>query len=249
MGTNLSVANEAADRVDLKLPGNQLELVKAVYKANPNTIVVLINGMALTINWIGENIPAVLEAWYAGQAQGAAIADVLFGDYNPACRLPVTFHKSVEELPDLGDYDITKGRTYWFNKNDVLYPFGHGLSYTKFIYDNIYIDKKSSNADEELKLIISADIQNTGNYDGDEVVQLYIKDKESTVLQPSMRLRKFKRISLNKGDITTVVFELDKTDFSYWDETQKNWVVEPGEFEIMIGASSSDIRLKTSIVL
>jgi len=120
VGTNLEVANEAADRIDLKLPGNQLELVKAVYKANPRTIVVIVNGMALSINWMDENIPAVIEAWYAGQAQGTAIADVIFGDYNPGGKLPVTFHKSVDDLPLLGDYDISKGRTYWFFEGDVL---------------------------------------------------------------------------------------------------------------------------------
>ena len=223
VGTNLSVANEAADRNDLNLPGNQLELIKEVYKANPNTIVVLVNGMALTINWVGENIPAILEAWYAGQAQGTAIADVMFGDYNPAGTVPVTFHKTVEELPDLGDYDITKGRTYMFNKNEVLYPFGLGLSYSAFEYSNIYINRESCNNNEKIKLIVSADIQNTGMYDGDEVVQLYIKDKESSVAQPSMRLREFKRIHIQKGDIATVIFELDETDFSFWNEAKQDW--------------------------
>jgi beta-glucosidase len=201
--------------------------------------------MALTINWVYENIPAILEAWYAGPAQGAAIADVLFGDYNPGGKLPVTFHKTVEELPDLGDYDITKGRTYWFNKNEVLYPFGHGLSYTDFEYSNIYLSKKELDKSGQIKLTISFDVQNVGDYSGDEVVQIYIKDINSSVIQPSKRLREFKRVTLNEGDITTVIFELDDTDFSYWDEYQKKWIIEPGEFEIMIGASSRDIRLST----
>jgi beta-glucosidase len=247
VGTNLSVANEAADRINLDLPGNQLELVKQVSKANPKTIVVLINGMALTINWIDENIPAILEAWYAGQAQGAAIADVLFGDYNPGGRLPVTFHKTVEELPDLGDYDITKGRTYWFNKNEVLYPFGYGLSYTTFEYSNLYIEKKSINSTTENELVVSVDVQNTGNMKGDEVVQLYVRDTQSSVIQPIKRLRDFERVSIAARDIMTVRFKLDNEDFSYWDEESKDWRIEAGEFEIQVGSSSENIRLKSVI--
>jgi len=248
-GTNLSVANEAADRSNLDLPGNQLELIKNVFKANPNTIVVLINGMALTINWIDENIPAILEAWYAGQAQGTAMADVLFGDYNPAGRLPVTFHKTVDELPHLGDYDITKGRTYWFNKNEVLYPFGHGLSYTTFEYSNLYINQNTMKSSEKNELIVSVDIQNTGNLKGDEVVQLYVKDLESSVIQPIKRLREFKRITLDKGDIKTVKFRLSNEDFSYWEKKKKDWHIEDGEFEILMGASSEDIKLKETIAI
>jgi beta-glucosidase len=246
-GTNLDVANEAADRTDLGLPGNQLNLIQAVYKANPNTVVVLINGMSLTINWLDENIPAIVEAWYPGQAGGAAIADVLFGEYNPGGKLPVTFYKKSEDLPPLGDYDITKGRTYWFNKKEVLYPFGHGLSYTTFEYKKLKVSTKTIDPIQELKLTVSVDIQNTGPVKGDEVVQLYIKDLESSVIQPEKRLREFKRITLDTGWTKTVSFELSNEDFSYWDENIKDWHIEPGEFEIQIGASSADIKLKTLI--
>jgi beta-glucosidase len=248
VGTNLSVANEAADRVNLELPGNQLDLIKAVYKANKKTVVVLVNGMALTINWVDKNIPAILEAWYAGQAQGMAIADVLFGDYNPGGRLPVTFHKTVEELPPLGDYDITKGRTYMFNENKVLYPFGHGLSYSTFKYSNLSLDKNMIDSNEMNEVVVSVDVQNTSELKGDEVIQLYIRDLESSVVQPIKRLREFKRITLDKGDITTVVFKLQNDDFSYWDEEKKDWTIENGEFEIQIGASSTDIKLTESIM-
>lgn len=247
VGTNLSVANEAADRVDLDLPGNQLALIQKVYQANPKTIVVLINGMALTINWVDKNVPAILEGWYAGQAQGAAIADVLFGDYNPAGRLPVTFHRSVEDLPPLSDYDITKGRTYMFNKKKVLYPFGYGLSYSTFEYSNLSLNKNTINSEDENEVVVSVDIQNTSNLKGDEVVQLYVKDMKSSVIQPIKRLRDFKRITLDKEDITTVTFKLGNEDFSYWDEKKKNWHIEPGEFEIQIGSSSKDIRMSKTI--
>lgn len=245
-GTNLSVANEAADRINLDLPGNQLELIKAVHEANPNTVVVLVNGMALTINWVDENVPAVLEAWYAGQAQGEAIADVLFGDYNPGGKLPVTFHKTVEELPHLGDYDITKGRTYWFNKNEVLYPFGHGLSYTNFEYKafRTILDNRTG------KFTVKVNIENTGDHDGDEVVQLYIRDMESSTLQPLKKLKRFERVGIAKGETEEVVFELDLVDdFSYWSEEKNDWYREAGEFEIQIGSSSQDIRLKRTVDL
>jgi beta-glucosidase len=248
VGTNLSVANEAADRNDLELPGNQLALIKAIHKANPKTVVVLVNGMALTINWVDKNIPAILEAWYAGQAQGAAIADVLFGDYNPAGRLPVTFHKSVEDLPPMGDYDITKGRTYMFNINEVLYPFGYGLSYSTFEYKNLSVNKNMIDSDAKIELVVSVDVQNTSNLKGDEVVQLYIKDVESSVVQPIKKLKKFKRISINKSDITTVTFKLGNEDFSYWDENKKDWTIENGEFELQVGSSSADIKLTKAIM-
>jgi beta-glucosidase len=248
VGTNLSVANEAADRNDLDLPGNQLTLIKAVYKANPKTVVVLVNGMALTINWVDKNIPAILEAWYAGQAQGEAIADVLFGDYNPGGRLPVTFLKSVNELPPLGDYDITKGRTYLFNKKEVLYPFGHGLSFSSFEYTNLSVDKNTIDSQAENELVVSVDIQNKSIIKGDEVVQLYVKDLESSVIQPIKKLREFKRITLDESDITTVIFKLGNEDFSFWDETQKKWIIEPGEFEIHVGSSSEDIKFIKSII-
>ncbi|MHC4790117.1 MAG: glycoside hydrolase family 3 C-terminal domain-containing protein, partial [Planctomycetota bacterium] len=246
-GTNLDVANEAADRTDLGLPGNQLNLIKKVHKANPNSVVVLINGMSLTINWLDENIPAIVEAWYPGQAGGAAIADVLFGEYNPGGKLPVTFYKKLEDLPPLGDYDITKGRTYWFNKKEVLYPFGHGLSYTTFEYKKLKVSTKTIDPTQELKLTVSVDIQNTGPAKGDEVVQLYIKDLKSSVTQPEKKLREFKRITLDTGRTKMVSFELSNEDFSYWDENIKDWHIEPGQFEIQIGTSSTDIKLKTLI--
>jgi len=248
VGTDLSVADETADMLDLNLPGNQLELVQKVTEANKNTIVVLINGIPLTTNWIDENVPAVLEAWYAGQAGGAAIADVIFGDYNPGGKLPVTFYKNVTSLPHLGDYDISKGRTYWFYDSDVLYPFGHGLSYTTFEYSNIALDKNSFRIND-VDLKVSMEIKNTGSVKGDEVVQLYVRDTESSVNQPIKRLRDFKRIPLDAGETKTISFELKNEDFSYWDENMKAWIIEAGEFEIMIGSSSEEINLKSSLTV
>jgi len=249
MGTNRFISTEEADAENLSWPGNQGELIRRVYQANPNVVLVLVNGFQITMNWEKENVPAIVEAWYAGQEQGHAIADVLFGDYNPGGRLPVTYYKSEEDLPPVGDYDITKGRTYWFFEKDVLFPFGHGLSYTSFEYSNLKVSDKTIKISESGELTISVDIMNTGELKGDEVVQLYLKDVESSVIQPVKELRGFKRISLEKGDKTSVTFNLSNEDFRYWDESSKDWSIELGKFEIQIGASSSDIKLKESIVV
>jgi len=241
LGTNLDVANEAADRTDLELPGNQLKLAKRVFDANPRTVAVLINGMPLDVEWLDQNFPAILEAWYPGQAGGTAIAEVLFGEYNPGGKLPVTFHLGVDDLPHLGDYDITKGRTYWFYKGNVLYPFGYGLSYTEFTYGKLEIEGASITGNDA-KVEVRVDITNSGPVKGDEVVQVYIKDLASKKIQPLKKLRDFQRISLAPGETRTLVFELDSEDFSFWDPDHKEWTVEPGEFEIQVGSSSVDIR-------
>jgi beta-glucosidase len=248
VGTNLTVANEEADRSNLDLPGTQLQLIKEVYKVNKNAVVILINGMSLTINWVNENIPAILEAWYPGQSGGTAIAEVLFGEYNPGGRLPVTFYKNLEDLPPLGDYDITKGRTYMYFKGNVLYPFGHGLSYTDFEYNNLSLNQKKFDSSNEDEITISIDVKNIGKMNGDEVVQVYIRDIKSSVVQPERKLRKFKRITLNQGETKTVKFVLHNQDFAYWDEKLKDWNVEKGDFEFLIGSSSADIRLKETIL-
>jgi len=245
VGTSLEISNEALDRSDLDLPGVQEELIKAVYEANPRTIVILINGMPLSINWTAENVPAIIEAWYPGQAGGTAIAETLFGKNNPGGKLPVTFYKSADQLPPLDDYDITRGRTYWYFRGEPLYPFGHGLSYTTFSYDNLRISPNKVRGDGQLN--IQLDITNTGERPGDEVVQLYVRDVASSVIQPVHRLKRFKRVSLEPGEKKTVRFSLPVKELAFWDERQHRFVVEPGAFEIQIGASSVDIRLKYKI--
>jgi beta-glucosidase len=248
MGTNEFISTEEADAESLNWPGFQGELIKKVYEANQNVILVLVNGFPITMKWEKENIPAIVEAWYAGQEQGHAIADVLLGDYNPAGRLPVTFYKSEEDLPPIGDYDITKGRTHWFFQGEVLFPFGHGLSYTIFEYSNINLNRNTIGIKDDDKLMFSFVVKNTGQLKGDEVIQLYIKDLESSVVQPVRRLRRFERISLDKGESKRILFTLSNEDFKYWSEKTKSWVIEPGEFEIQIGTSSADIKLKHRII-
>ncbi len=246
LGTNLHLAKEGLDRSTLSLPEVQMELLKKVYAVNKNTVLVLLNGTPLSETWAFENIPSIIEAWYPGQLGGIAIADVLFGDYNPGGKLPVTFYKDLNQLPPITDYDITKGRTYWYFKGDVVYPFGYGLSYTKFLYSDLDVLAKikfKNNKDVKVTFKVS----NTGDYSGDEVVQVYIKDVKSRYIQPNQKLRKFKRINILKGDSTTIEFKLNKDDFSFWNPKKKRWDIEKGNFEILVGSSSEDIRLSKVI--
>jgi beta-glucosidase len=247
MGTNRFISNEEADAENLNWPGEQGKLIKEICAVNPNVTLVTVKGFQINMTWEDKNIPAIVEAWYAGQEQGHAIADVLFGDYNPGGKLPVTYYKSENDLPHIGDYDITKGRTYWFFNKEALYPFGYGLSYTNFDFKNLKADKNVFSSKQNDKIEFSLDIKNTGRLKGDEVVQLYIKDLESSVIQPIKKLRAFNRVSLKKGETKTVNFILTDKDFNFWDEKTKNWNIEPGKFEIQIGASSQDIKLKKTI--
>lgn len=214
---------------------------------NPNVVVVLINGGPVSVNWIAQNAPAALEAWYPGEQGGNGIADVLFGDYNPGGRLPVTMYKSVDDLPPFDDYEISKGRTYMYFDKEPLFPFGYGLSYTTFGYSGLALDRKSAGASDTLN--VGVRVANTGPRDGDEVVQLYVRDVNPAVKRPIKRLRGFKRIHLKKGETQTVTIPLAVKDIAYWDDTAKKFVVVPGNYEILVGASSADIRLKDTFAV
>ncbi|MCF8714719.1 glycoside hydrolase family 3 C-terminal domain-containing protein [Joostella atrarenae] len=246
LGTNLHLAKEGLDRSTLNLPEVQMELLKKVYAVNKNTVLVLLNGTPLSEPWAFKNIPSIIEAWYPGQLGGIAIADVLFGDYNPSGKLPVTFYKNVNQLPDITDYDITKGRTYWYFKGEVAYPFGHGLSYSSFEYADLNLNSKIKFKDDNV-LKVQLNVSNTGNFSGDEVVQLYIKDVKSKFVQPTQKLREFKRVYIKKGETVTLKFELDKDDFSFWNPNKRKWEIEKGDFEILIGSSSQDIRVSKTV--
>jgi beta-glucosidase-like glycosyl hydrolase len=244
-GLDLSYAQESRDLKDMNLPENQMDLLKQIYNVNPNVVVVLINGNPLTISWIKENIPSIIEAWYPGDEGGNAIADVLFGDYNPAGRLPITFYRTADELPDFNDYDIRKGRTYMYMRNEPLFPFGHGLSYTKFEYGNLSISPAKSKTDGTLE--IKLNVKNTGELKGDEVIQLYIKKSVNGEVMPLKELKRFKRETFLAGETKEITFELPVSELSYYDAKNKSFRVEPGIFRIMAGASSSDIRLTGSV--
>jgi beta-glucosidase len=233
------------DRTTLKLPDSQETLLRRIAALGKPTVLVLLNGSAVAVNWADEHVPAILEAWYPGQAAGTAIADVLFGDYNPAGRLPVTFYRSVDDLPAFDDYSMI-GRTYRFFEGDVLYPFGHGLSYTSFNYSNLSIDA-SSISDGEM-IVVSADVSNTGDRPGEEVVQMYVSWPDSQIDRPIRELRGFQRIALDVGESAAVSFSLRADDLRFWDSENDRWALEAGQIQVQLGASSQDIRLRQSII-
>ncbi|MBZ0299431.1 MAG: glycoside hydrolase family 3 C-terminal domain-containing protein [Anaerolineae bacterium] len=226
----------AGDRTDIDLPGVQEALLQVVYATGTPVVLVLINGSAVAINWADEHVPAILEAWYPGQAGGTAIAEVLFGGYNPAGRLPVTFYKSVAQLPDFMDYHMA-GRTYRYLTEEPLYAFGHGLSYTRFLYDALTIEFLPG----QDSLAVHAEITNIGGVAGDEVVQLYVRDAEASEPRPQLELKGFERIHLDAGETKRVTFTLHVSLLSFYQNGA--YRVEPGQFDVWVGSSSADRRL------
>lgn len=253
LGGNSRTCGENKSRSSLELPGRQLDLLKAVQATGKPVVLIMINGRPNSINWADKYVPAILEAWYPGSQGGIAIADVLFGDYNPGGKLTVTFPKSVGQIPfnfphkpasqvDGGKTPGLKGNMS--RVNGALYPFGYGLSYTTFKYSDISFSSK--NITDKQDVTVTCKITNTGDCAGDEVVQLYTRDIISSVTTYEKNLRGFERIHLNPGETKEVSFTLHPRDFELYNIHNK-WVVEPGDFDIMIGASSEDIRLKDKL--
>ncbi len=231
------------DRVRIDLPDFQQNFIKKIHALGKPTVLILLNGSALAINWEKDNLPAILEAWYPGQAAGTAIADILFGDYNPAGRLPLTFYKSEKDIPDFENYNMD-GFTYRYFKGEPLFPFGYGLSYTTFAYGEPAISSNEMAASADAKVKVSVEVSNTGSRDGEEVVQLYIADKTSTDPRPLKDLRGFERVKLAAGEKKTVEFELSTQDLAYWHPGEKAYVAAAGNYDIMVGSSSADGDLK-----
>jgi beta-glucosidase len=221
---------KGGDRVDIGLPQPQERLMRSVLALGKPVVLVLLNGSALAVNWASEYIPAIVEAWYPGQAAGTAVADVLFGDYNPAGRLPVTFYKSTDQLPPFTDYNM-RGRTYRYFAGEPLYPFGYGLSYTTFAYSNLRLPA-SVRAGENVA--VTVDVRNTGQRDGEEVVELYVTDVQAGAPVPIRSLQGFQRISLKAGETERLSFSLTPRQLSLID-LQNRRVVEPGVFEVSVG--------------
>lgn len=240
MGIDKSIEREGQDRYTLELPADQQEFIKEIYKINPNTVVVMVAGSSLAINWMDENIPAILYAWYPGEQGGNAVAEALFGEYNPGGRLPLTFYSSMDDLPAFDDYSLTNGpgRTYQYFTGKPLYEFGYGLSYTKFRYSNLKIDTTADGVDVSFK------VSNTGKRDGDEVAQVYVKYPDTGTYMPIKQLRGFERISLPRGKSETVTVKIPYAELRYWDEKEHRFVTPQGRYEIYVGASSEDIRLR-----
>ena len=250
---------EATDRTVFELSADQIELINKTVQENPKIIVVLISGSPIGMNgWLG-NIPALIEAWYPGMEGGHAIADILFGDVNPSGKLPITFpktlsdspaHKSTKTFPGdekvLYDEGIFVGyRHFDSNSIEPLFPFGYGLSYTTFKYENIRINPEKISNDENF--IVSVDVINSGECAGAEIIQLYVQDAESSVERPLKELKGFKKVLLQSGEKGTITFELDKSALSFYDEKNYCWTAEKGFFNILIGNSSRDIRLQNQI--
>jgi beta-glucosidase len=257
IGTDESVEKEGVDRSSLALPGDQDDLIQAIFAANPKTIVVLQNGAPLTINWAKEHVPAIIETFTNGQEGGNALADVIFGDYNPAGRLPLTFYASDDQLPSFSDYDIRKGRTYMYplrnfanpdSKNEApLFAFGYGLSYTQFEYTKLKISPKKINPDG--KVTVSVTVKNVGERAGDEVVQLYLRDVAASVPRPLKQLAGFERIHIKPGESRKLQFEISAKEMAFWDVSQQKFVVEPGKFEVLVGSSSENIHLQGDFIV
>jgi beta-glucosidase len=230
------------DRTDIELPGIQKKMLEALHATGKPVVLVLTTGSAIGLGWAREKLPAIVVAWYPGQRGGDALADVLFGDYNPAGRLPVTFYESVAQLPPFADYAM-EGRTYRYFRGQPLYPFGHGLSYTRFEYSGLTLSQTRVGASDRVE--VSLDVRNVGGRDGDEVVQLYVRGVETKAPAPLRELRGFERVALKAGETRRVGFTLvPGRDLARYDEARKAFAVEPGEFEVELGASSGDLRLR-----
>jgi beta-glucosidase len=250
--------SEGFDRVDMKLPGLQNKLIKQVAKANKNTIVVLNAGSAVEMPWL-DRVSAVLQLWYDSQEQGHALADVLFGEVNPSGKLPTTFPVRLEDNPAYINYPGENGRVRYgegifvgyryYDKKDIepLFPFGHGLSYTKFKYSHLRLSKETINPSQ--RLTVKVDVTNTGKVAGKEVVQLYVHDVKSSFARPEQELKAFAKVELKPQQTKTVSFALDREAFWYFDVDLNRWTTEAGEYEIWVGASSRDVRAKRSVML
>jgi beta-glucosidase len=242
-----SEGKEAIDRKAIELEQAQLNLIRRVKAANAKTIVVLISSFPYAITWVQENVPAILHMAHNSQEEGNALADVLFGDYNPGGRLAATWVNSLNDLPPMMDYDIRKGRTYMYFKGQPLYPFGFGLSYTTFEYGNLRTSAESVPGTGEIT--VSVDVKNTGKRAGDEVVQMYVKHLESAVERPIKELRGFQRITLGPGETKTVRMELKGSELAYWDAAAHSFVVEAGKMSVTVGSSSADVRLEKTVAV
>jgi beta-glucosidase len=240
-------SGEGRSRTELGLPGNQQQLLEEVYKVNPNIVLVLNNGRPLALPWAAEHIPAILEAWQLGTQSGNAIAEVLYGDYNPSGKLPMSFPRNVGQVPiyynlyNTGRPTNKDNNVFWSHYTDVektpLYPFGYGLSYTSFAYKNLKMAKTSFKKGEKIEL--SVEVTNTGDYEGKEIVQLYINDAVASVVRPIKELKGFELVTLKKGETKTIQFTLTDNELGFYDNEGK-YLVEPGLFNVMIGWNSNE---------
>ncbi len=247
VGTDFTIEHEARDRTRLGLPGNQEELVKTVFAANPRTIVVLTSAGPLAVPWLKENVPAMLQAWWPGQEGGHAIADVLLGNHEPGGRLPYTVYASESQVPALDIYDVSSGFTYMYLKGEPLYPFGHGLGYTTMEFADLKLSKSAAGPEETLNATVT--VENTGQRDGAEIVQIYAKEPAGKVAKPRLRLVAFQRIALKAGERKSFTIPVEVSRMRYWDEAGDAFVADPGLYQISAGASSADLQVSASFTI
>jgi beta-glucosidase len=233
------------DRTRIELPAVQMALLKALFATGKPIVFVNCSGSAIAMPWAAENLPAILQAWYPGEEGGRAVAEVLFGDVNPAGRLPVTFYRSTSDLPPFDDYSMSN-RTYRYFDGTPLFAFGHGLSYTRFDYsDARLINATTVTAGGTVKLVF--DVKNTGTRDGDEVAQVYFRHVNSAMPQAKLALCGFARMHLSPGATARVDMDIPADRFRYWDTTHQRYTVEPGDYELLVGAASDDLRLQVPL--
>jgi beta-glucosidase len=248
VGTSPVVSREELDRTEIELPQIQRDLIAAVVSVNPNIIIVLVNGGPVALAGIENRAKAIVEAWYGGEFGGEAIADVLFGDVNPGGKLPETFYASTKQLPAFSDYDlINHPRTYMYFDQPVLFPFGHGLSYTQFKYSDLKLSSDKIKKDGEVEVQFT--IKNSRKMKGDEVAQVYAHANNATVKAPINQLKRFQRITLVPGESKTLTFKIPASEFSFYDTRTNDLKTDAGEWEIQIGSSSKDIRLKKNMTI
>jgi beta-glucosidase len=256
VGESQGMTGEAASRADIGLPGRQLDLLKALKATGKPLVVVLCNGRPLTLPWENENASAILETWFGGTQAGNAVADVLFGVYNPSGKITMTFPRVVGQVPiyynhkntgrPYGGVALDKYKSRYLDvPNDPLYPFGYGLSYSAFTYSKPTISKASIGPGQSLDVAVT--VQNTSQRDGEEVVQLYVRDVVGSSTRPVQELKNFQKILLKAGESRQVSFHLNPDDFKFYNDDLK-WVAEPGEFEVMTGGNSRDVQ-KVSFTL
>jgi beta-glucosidase len=223
------------------LPEDQMKEIKALAAIYPNMLVVLNGGTVMQLSELNDVVPSILLQWFPGQEGGYALAELITGKVNPSGHLPLTFYTDPDKLPDFEDYEISKGRTYMYMKDNVTYPFGYGLSYTAFNYSGLKVTQNK----KEVSAVL--DVTNTGVMDGDDVIQLYVTNLDSEVYQPIRQLKAFKRISLAKGETKQVTLHFSMDDMQWWDVNKRKYVVNPGRYKIQIGKSSAEI-IETQII-
>jgi beta-glucosidase len=250
-GEEMSRANafegfNGGDRTRIELPSVQEDLLKELKATGKPVVFVNCSGGAMAMPWEANNLPAIVQAWYPGEQGGRAVAEVLFGEVNPAGRLPVTFYRSTSDLPDFEDYSMSN-RTYRYFSGQPLFAFGHGLSYTKFDYQDVKLNQSVFTPNDTLTVKVSFTLQNTGDCDGDEVAQVYFRHVHSAVPQPKLALCGFARLHLARGQRARVTIDIPAERFRYWDTARKQYVIESGNYELLIGAASDDIRLRVPL--